>query len=132
MNEEVKRALQNDSLIDITTTGRKTGKAHRIEISFSYFDQAINISGMPGSRGWYANMLANPEFTFHLKQSVKADIPVKATPILNEASRREILARIVHKWDRQNDLDAFVAGSPLVAVWLDDKAEAADLPTNHR
>jgi hypothetical protein len=87
---------------------------------------------MPGSLDWYANMLANPEFTFHLKQSVKADIPVKATPILNEGSRREILARIVHKWDRQNDLDAFVAGSPLVADWLDDKAEAAELPTDHR
>ncbi len=119
MNEEIERALQTDSLVDITTTGKKTGKPHKIEIAFHYLDQDIYISGMPGKRDWYANLVANPEFTFHLKQSIQADIPARATSVLDEAQRRKILARIVQKWGRQNQLESFVKNSPLVEVQLD-------------
>jgi hypothetical protein len=34
MDERVQHALEHDSLIDITTRGRKTGQRHRIEIRF--------------------------------------------------------------------------------------------------
>ncbi len=71
MNEEIERALQTDSLVDITTTGKKTGKPHKIEIAFHYLDQDIYISGMPGRRDWYANLVANPEFTFTLSKAFK-------------------------------------------------------------
>lgn len=118
MNEEIELALQNDRLIDITTVGRRTSKPHRIEITFHYVDKAIYISGLPGNRDWYANMVANPEFTFHLKESVTADMPARAIPILDEELRREILAQIVAKWGKENELDAFVQGSPLVVVQL--------------
>jgi deazaflavin-dependent oxidoreductase (nitroreductase family) len=120
MDEVIERALQTDRLIDITTTGRKSGNPHRIEIAFHYLDEVVYISGLPGKRDWYANLVANPEFTFHLKQSFEADIPAKATPVLADASRREILARIVQKWGRQRELEAFVENSPLVEVQLDD------------
>lgn len=119
MNEAIQRALQNDSLIDITTTGRKTGQSHKIEIAFHYLDQKIYISGMPGKRDWYANLLANPEFTLHLKQSIQADIPARATPILDEDRRRKVLVNIVQKWGRQNELETFVENSPLVEVQLE-------------
>lgn len=119
MNEAIQRALQNDSLIDITTTGRKTGQSHKIEIAFHYLDQKIYISGMPGKRDWYANLVANPEFTFHLKQSIQADIPARATPILDEDRRRKVLVNIVQKWGRQNELETFVENSPLVEVQLE-------------
>ncbi|KPK07459.1 MAG: hypothetical protein AMJ56_13280 [Anaerolineae bacterium SG8_19] len=118
MKEEIERALQTDSLIDITTTGRMTGQSHRIEIAFHYLDQDIYISGMPGRRDWYANLVANPEFTLHLKQSIQADIPAIATPILDEAQRRKVLANIIQKWGRQNELESFVKNSPLVEVQL--------------
>ena len=81
MIEIIERALRTDRLIDISTTGRKTGKIHRIEITFHCFDNEIYISGMPGKRDWYANLVAHPEFSFHLKQSIDADIPARATPI---------------------------------------------------
>lgn len=119
MNEAIQRVLQNDSLIDITTTGRKTGQSHKIEIAFHYLDQKIYISGMPGKRDWYANLVANPEFTFHLKQSIQADIPARATPILDEDRRRKVLVNIVQKWGRQNELETFVENSPLVEVQLE-------------
>jgi hypothetical protein len=61
-------------------------------------------------------LLAYPEFTFHLKQSVRADLPARATAVLDKAQRREIMAAIHHKLSGQRDLEAWVEGSPLVAV----------------
>jgi len=118
MDDPIKHALETDGLIDITTLGKKTGKPHRIEIAFHNFDGALYISGRPGRRDWYANIVANPAFTFHLKQSLQADLPAKATPIIDETTRRKILLQVVAKWNRHSEIEAFVADSPLVEVQL--------------
>jgi deazaflavin-dependent oxidoreductase (nitroreductase family) len=119
MDTEIERALTTDALIDMTTVGRKTGNPSKIEIAFHNFDGVLYISGMPGKRDWYANLVANPAFTFHLKQSTQADIPARALPITDEAERRRVLTRIVQKWNRQEQLEAFVQSSPLVEVRLE-------------
>ena len=75
MDEAVRRALERDTLIDITTTGRRTGQPRRIEIWFHYQDGRIYITSSPGPRGWYANVTANPNFTWHFKQSLVRDVP---------------------------------------------------------
>jgi hypothetical protein len=121
MDSEIQRALQTDRLIDMTTTGRKTGKPHRIEIGFHFFDPLIYISGSPGKRDWYANLLAIPEFIFHLKQSAQADLPARAVPISEEMAKREVLRPIVAKWGREDKLDVFVARSPLIEVFLNSE-----------
>lgn len=118
MNEIISQALKNDRLIDITTIGAKTNKPHKIEIAFHNFDGELYISGMPGKRDWYANFVAHPQFTFHLKQSAHADIPARATPITDEPTRRKILTQVVAKWNRQAQLEEFVKHSPLVRVEL--------------
>jgi len=69
MDTTVESALKTDNLIDITTIGSKSGKPHRIEIAFHNFDGKLYITGLPGKRDWYANLLAHPQFTFHHKQS---------------------------------------------------------------
>ena len=118
MDEQVKLALTQDQVIDITTTGRNSGEKHRIEIWFHNLDGRLFITGLPGKRSWYANLMAHPEFTFHIKQSAKADLPARATAITAGAQRREIMLAILTKLDRAQDLDAWVAGSPLVEVTL--------------
>ena len=118
MDKEVKEALERNRTIDITTTGRKTGQPRRKEIWFHNLDGRLFITGTPGRRDWYANMLANSDFTFHLKQSVPADLPARARPVLDQASRRDIIARINQRLGRSRDLDAWAAGSPLVEVEL--------------
>jgi hypothetical protein len=60
--------------------------------------------------------VAHPEFNFHLKQTVKADLPARATPIRDAARRRAILARIHERLGGARNVDAWVKGSPLVAV----------------
>jgi deazaflavin-dependent oxidoreductase (nitroreductase family) len=119
MDEQVQHALEHDHLIDITTGGRKTGQPRRIEIRFHNIEGRLYITGRPPRpRDWYANLLAHPQFTFHLKQSVRADLPARATPILDPARRRTILAAIHQKLGRYQDLEAWVESSPLVAVEL--------------
>jgi deazaflavin-dependent oxidoreductase (nitroreductase family) len=118
MNTQIENALKTDRLIDITTLGAKTGKLHKIEIAFHNFDDVLYISGLPGRRDWYANLIAHPQFTFHLKQSAQADLTAQATPITDEATRRQLLTKIVAKWKRQAELETFVESSPLVQVQL--------------
>jgi deazaflavin-dependent oxidoreductase (nitroreductase family) len=119
MDEQVQHALEHDYLIDITTGGRKTGQPRRIEIRFHNIEGHLYITGRPPRpRDWYANLLAHPQFTFHLKQSVRANLPARATPILDQARRRTILAAIHQKLGRYQDLEAWVESSPLVSVEL--------------
>jgi deazaflavin-dependent oxidoreductase (nitroreductase family) len=119
MDKGLTQALARDHVIDITTTGRKSGRPRRIEIWFHNLDGRLFITGLPGRRSWYANLLANPALTFHLKGSVKADLPARATPILEEDKRRAILSRITQNVGRAGDLEAWVADSPLVEVELE-------------
>ncbi len=118
MNDQIRHALATDQVIDISTTGRTSGQPRRKEIWFHNLDGALYITGTPGKRDWYANMVAHPDFTFHLKLSAQADLPARATPITDPAQKREILARILAKLARADSLDDWVARSPLVAVEL--------------
>jgi deazaflavin-dependent oxidoreductase (nitroreductase family) len=120
MDERVRQALANDRTIDITTTGRSSGLHRRIETWFYRVDDQIYLTGSPGRRDWYANLLANPDFTFHLKQSVAADLPARAAPITDPEERREIFARILSDLGGSQDLEAWLAGSPLMAVSFND------------
>src|SRR6266536_4395820 len=99
--ERIRAALATDRTIDITTIGRKSGRPSRIEMAFHRLDGAIYLTGTPGKRDWYANLVAHPDFTFHLKRTVTADLQARATPITDPAARRAILARILER-DRRD------------------------------
>ena len=118
MNPAIQQALDQDETIDITTIGRQSGRPQRIEIWFRRVAGRTYITGTPGTRDWYANLLAEPRFTFHLKGSVQADLPARAQPITDRAERRRILAAPVMQWYQQQvaALDDLVEGSPLVEV----------------
>jgi deazaflavin-dependent oxidoreductase (nitroreductase family) len=118
MDEKIAHALEVDRVIDITTIGRKSGKPRRIEIWFHNLDGQLYITGTPGVRDWYANLLAHPHFTFHLKQSLQADLPAFAVPVKAPLQRRAIMAKIISNLDSEADLDNWVDQSPLVEVRL--------------
>jgi deazaflavin-dependent oxidoreductase (nitroreductase family) len=116
MDERVRRALASDRTIDITTTGRSSGLPRRIETWFYRVGDQIYLTGSPGRRDWYANLRANPDFTFHLKQSVAADLPARAAPITDPEERRAIFERILSDLGGTQDREAWLEGSPLMAV----------------
>lgn len=119
LDPKIKEALEGGGVIDITTMGRQSGKPRRIEIVFHHVDGRTYISGMPKHpRGWLANLTADPHFTFHLKDGLKADLPATARIITEEAERRHVLEPIAKGW-RRKDLDVMVESSPLIEVSFD-------------
>ena len=123
MNSRIQSALAKGGLIDLTTTGRTTGQARRIEIVFHVIDGRIVISGMPRreKRAWLANIEADPHVTIHLKRDVVADLPAQARVISDLDERRRLLADVARAWGR-TDLDTMIAYSPLIEVVPDDVA----------
>jgi deazaflavin-dependent oxidoreductase (nitroreductase family) len=119
MRPDIAAELKRGHLIDITTTGRKTGEPRRLEIMFHNIGGRLYISGQPSHRRrrWLANLDANPELTFHLKGKVRADLPATARVIEDEAERREILPHVARAWKR-DDLEEMVHYSPLIEVNL--------------
>lgn len=120
--DHIRQALASDRVIDITTTGRKSGTPHRIETWFYRADGRLFLTGSPGKRDWYANLVAIPEFLFHLKRSVEADLPARATPITDPETRRAIFSEILGELGKPQDLDAWLAGSPLMEVTIEEYA----------
>jgi hypothetical protein len=131
MDERIRRALEHDRAIDITTTGRATGRPRRVEIWFHNVGGRLYITGTPGSRGWYANLVAEPAFTFHLKETARADLSARATPVLEPTTRRTVLSRILERLGHAGQLEAWVRESPLVEVEIRD-AELEGTPGGHR
>jgi deazaflavin-dependent oxidoreductase (nitroreductase family) len=126
MDDSIAAALSRGGVIDITTTGRSTGRPRRIEIVFHRIDGRIWISGMPSPRrrSWIANLAADPRLTVHLKgPAAVADLPATARIVDDPVERRHILERVARAW-RRTDLDVMVATSPLIEVTIDEAASA--------
>ena len=115
MDAKVEQALRDDRVVDITTTGRKSGQPRRIEIWLHYFGEGVGyLTGSPGTRDWSANLLANPQFTVHVKRGAQADRAAEASPVRDPQERRRVLAQIYGEDEPRNE--ERVAGSPLLRV----------------
>ena len=116
LNEQIQQALSCDRTIDITTIGRKSGQPRRIEIWFYRADGRFFLSGSPGRRSWFANLLDRPEFTFHLKESLRADLPSRAKPVTDPQERRTLFTCILNDLSMSRELEAWISGSPLMEI----------------
>jgi deazaflavin-dependent oxidoreductase (nitroreductase family) len=125
VDERIRHALSRGHTIDITTTGRRTGKPRRIEIVFHNIDGRIFISGSPRAdrtRAWIHNLAADPHLTFSLKRAVTADLPATARIVTDETERRRIAEWIVANAWRNQDPELMTAYSPMIEITFDDEA----------
>jgi hypothetical protein len=80
-------------------------------------DGRVFITGTPGVRDWYANLIANPEFTFHLKESAMIDLPARAAPVTDPDERKRVMSAPETEWYRgQATIEQLMTGSPMVEV----------------
>ena len=120
MDEHVQNALAQGHTIDITTIGRKSGLPRRIEIAFYNLDGHLYLWGRtPGRRDWFAKLQVNPQFIFHLKESVQADLPASARIVVDKAERREIFSRLIQTSESESNLETVIESSPLVEVTIE-------------
>ena len=114
----VAAALANDLVIDVTTTGRASGEPRRIEIWYHVVDGRYYITGRPSPRSWYANLLAEPTLTFHLKESAQADLPATARAVTDPEEKRRVFlnAPKLAEYINGANVQEWVDGSPLIEV----------------
>ena len=119
MDDAIRHALDHSQVIDLTTTGRRSGEARRIEIYLHNLDGRLAISGMPrpgSTRAWIHNIDANPAVVLHVKNAaVPADLPGTARVVTDPAERRALLEGVARNWKR-TDVDHMVEHSPLIVI----------------
>lgn len=120
MDPQIRKALAHGEVIDITTTGRRSGAHRRVEIVYHVVDGRIYISGMPRAdreRAWLHNLRADPRLTFHLKKGPVADLSATAREITDPVERRDVMTKVAAAWNR--DPATMIAHSPLIEVVID-------------
>ena len=128
MDEDTVNALHHSQVIDLTTTGRRTGQPRKIEIFLHDKDGLLFISGMPRAdrtRDWIHNITADPHVVVHLKQSMTpVDIPASARVVTDLAERRPLMEAAAQRWGR-TDVEEMVQHSPLIVLTVTDDDEQA-------
>lgn len=115
--------------VDITTTGARSGKPRRIEIWFHRIHGRWYLSSIPARRDWYRNLMVNPQFVFHLKHGIRADLRATAVPVTDPAQKRPIFEYIVDDFNQPHNpaivrqpqyVEDWMAGSPLMEIVFTD------------
>ena len=136
---QIEAALQNDLTIDIVTFGARTGAPRRIEIWYHLVDGRYFITGIPGEahnpqlrrpRDWLANLIANPQFEFHLKESMQLGLQAHAQPVRDTTLRHHVMTAPQTEWYRQqgHELQDLIDNAPLVEVTFPPGFPAAGEP----
>ena len=85
--------LADQSLLHITTRGRRTGKPHTVPIWFVADDTTLYLATLNAKRDWVRNVRRTPEVTLALGSlRVRGRASVVTDPVL-EARIRDLLAR---------------------------------------
>jgi deazaflavin-dependent oxidoreductase (nitroreductase family) len=130
MDENLTTALHQSQVIDLTTTGRRTGRPRRIEIFLHAEDGQLFITGMPRAertRDWIHNVTADPHVLLHLKQSVAADVPATARVISDPRERRPFIEAAARRWGR-TDVEDMLQHSPLIVLTVPNTDDRANTP----
>ena len=113
--DNILRLLATIETVEITTIGRLSGEPRRIEIWMYEIDGRHIITGTPGIRDWYANLLANPNMTLHLTDTI--NLAVVTTVVDDPVFRRSVFTSDKTSWYRsQTDVEDLVANSPMVEM----------------
>jgi deazaflavin-dependent oxidoreductase (nitroreductase family) len=125
LSEATRAALSNSQVIDLTTTGRRTGQLRRIEIFLHNDHGQLFITGMPRAdrtRDWIYNIEADPNVVIHLKQSVVADVPARARVVTDPSERRPLVEASARRWGR-TDVPDMLRHSPLIVLTVDHASD---------
>ena len=113
--EEIAR-LADTLTIELTTTGRRSGRPSRVEIWWFHIEGRFVVTGTPRPRDWMANVSAHPEVVIHANG---VDYPATGRVVGDEAFRRRVFMDPTTSWYRARaDLDDLVATSPMHEIEL--------------
>lgn len=108
--------------IEITTTGRRSGRAIRVEIWWFHFEGRFIITGTPGRRDWLANVQARPRMTVHV---LGEDLAAIGVPVDDPAYRERFFGQSgpeIEWYLAEAERAELVAHAPMIEVQLDEPA----------
>ena len=115
LDPETMALLSRTNTVQITTTGRHSGRPRKIEIWMFEVEGRIVITGTPGPRAWLANLSADPHLVIHLPNGT--DVPAHATPVTDRELRRRVFTAEATWWYRsQTSVSDLVDNSPMVEL----------------
>ena len=127
MDDATRTALHHSQVIDLTTTGRRSGEPRRIEIFLHEENGLLFITGMPRAdrtRDWIYNITADPHVVVHLKQQLAADLPGTARVVTDLEERQPLIEAAARRWGR-TDIAEMLQYSPLIVLSVDGDGAAA-------
>ncbi|MGW8634006.1 hypothetical protein [Streptomyces sp. NPDC055793] len=71
--------------------------------------------------------MANPDFIFHLKHGIRADLPARALPVTDEEERRRVLVEIVADLNQPHNPGTITQPTHL-RDWLDSRLAHVTFP----
>ncbi|HUP17646.1 MAG TPA: nitroreductase family deazaflavin-dependent oxidoreductase [Acidimicrobiia bacterium] len=109
--------LARTRTVDLVTIGRKSSQPQRVEIWWFYFEDRFIITGTPGRRDWYANILANPRVVIETRHG---DFPASASAVPDQPFRSRFFSDGAARWySTQAEFDALVKTAPMIELDLD-------------
>ena len=96
MSEKLSSALQDTDQIDITVTGRVSGRQISLPVWFVADDGKVQLVPVKGSgTDWYKNVRATPDLQLTARG---ASMTATATPVTEPARVREIVEKFRSKY----------------------------------
>jgi deazaflavin-dependent oxidoreductase (nitroreductase family) len=130
VDDAVRTALHRSQVIDLSTTGRRTGRQRRIEIFLHDKNGQLFITGMPRAdrtRDWIHNIRTDPRVVVHLKHRVVADLAATARVVTDPEERRPLIEAAAERW-RRTDVENMLKHSPLIVLTVD--GDVSDRPAD--
>ena len=109
--------LARTRTVDLVTTGRRSGQDQTVEIWWFHFEGRFIVTGTPGRRDWYANVLAHPGVVI---QTRHGDFPATAIAVQDQEFRHRFFTHGAARWyATQAELRALVETAPMIEIDLD-------------
>ena len=103
--------------VDLTTYGRRSGLPTRIEIWWFRVEGRFIITGTPGKRDWFANVLFNPGVVVH---TPIGDFNGTAHVVADRDFRQRVFEfPEAHWYKSQTSLARLVDEAPMIEIQLD-------------
>ncbi|MBI4312741.1 MAG: nitroreductase family deazaflavin-dependent oxidoreductase [Chloroflexi bacterium] len=107
MTPQTEKLFAGSQVLDLTTTGRKSGLPRTVELWFAYHEGYVYF--LTGSTHWSRNLEAHPEATLHVKRRMLrarleplAD-PAGTKPRVTALFREKYGPQVVAQWYEGHD-----------------------------
>jgi deazaflavin-dependent oxidoreductase (nitroreductase family) len=109
--------LASTRTIELTTIGRRSGERRSIEIWWFHIKGRFIITGTPGRRDWYANVLSDPRVLISTSIGTFSATAV----VIEEADFRQAVFAdpSVNWYSSQAELHRLIETAPMVEIRLD-------------